>query len=60
MGGVGGLPHDNYHEGGVGGVATIFVARPGRGFRCNDPKRNIRKTFLVKYCNFVVNLDHSL
>jgi hypothetical protein len=34
-----------------GGVATIFVT---------PLKRNFVKNCLVKYCNFVVNLDRSL
>jgi hypothetical protein len=61
-----------FHNGGCGGAFphTTFPGGP-RGGRdnfcsppCGDsgyaPEGNFGKRFLVKYCNFVVNLDRSL
>jgi hypothetical protein len=43
------------------GVTTIFVSPPGGGLGGSAPEANFfGKICLVKYCNFVVNLDHSL
>ena len=50
-GGVGGLDPPLQLQGGLGGVTTI-VRAPSKG--------NFYEKCLVKYCNFVVNLDHSL
>jgi hypothetical protein len=48
--------------GGPGGGGEIFVAPPPLvgDSGAAPPKRNIGKNYLVKYCNFVVNLDRSL
>jgi hypothetical protein len=63
-GGVGGIPpQKKCHQGGLrgrGGGATIFVA-PLEGDSGTSPtKKNFGKNFLIKYHNFIVNLDHSL
>jgi hypothetical protein len=46
---------------GVRGGGKKFWSPPlVRDLGAVTPKRNFGKNFLVKYCNFVVNLDHSL
>jgi hypothetical protein len=60
MGGVGGLSPPTMSPGGSRGVGTIFVAPPGGGFGGNTPEAKYWENCLVKYCNFVVNLDRSL
>ena len=42
------------------GVTTIVRAPPGGGLGAAPPKGIFYEKCLVKYCNFVVNLDHSL
>jgi hypothetical protein len=62
-GGVGGgfPPHNCCQGGPGGGKMTIFVASPlAEDSGTAPPKQNIGKNCLVKYCNFVVNLDRSL
>ena len=46
--------------GGSRGAATIVRAPPGGSLRKAPPKGFFYEKCLVKYCNFVVNLDHSL
>ena len=47
--------------GGSRGVATAIIwAPPRRGLGATPPKRIFYEKCLVKYCNFIVNLDHSL
>jgi hypothetical protein len=57
---VGGDSPPLLSSGGSKGGRKINGAPPGRGFGGNTPKRNFGKIFLVKYCNFIVNMDHSL
>jgi hypothetical protein len=59
-GGGGGFPPHNCRQGGLGGATTIFVAPLVGDSGAAPPKKNFGKNFLVKYCNFIVNLDHSL
>jgi hypothetical protein len=42
------------------GAKTIFVSPPRGDSGAAPLKRNIGKNCLVKYCNFVINLERSL
>jgi hypothetical protein len=57
---MGGISPLDLSPGGPKQVEKIFVSPLAGDSRAVPPKRNIGKKFLVKYCNFVVNLDHSL
>ena len=59
-GGVGGLGPPLQLQEGVGGATTIVRAPPDRGLGEAPPKGIFYEKCLVKYCNFIVNLDHSL
>jgi hypothetical protein len=54
-----------FHSGGVWGGFPLHNclhggAPPGGGFEGSAPEEKYWENFLVKYCNFVVNLDRSL
>jgi hypothetical protein len=59
-GGCGGISPPQLSPGGPGGVETIFVAPPEGDSGAVPLKQNFGKICLVKYCNFIVNLDRSL
>ena len=46
--------------GGSRGAATIVRAPPGGSLRKAPPKGFFYEKCLAKYCNFIINLDHSL
>jgi hypothetical protein len=61
----GGLPPTYFAGGGGGGGnwgggGEILDPPPSRGSGPVPPKIIFWENCLVKYCNFVVNLDHSL
>jgi hypothetical protein len=57
---VGGISRLLLSQGGFRGVATIFGDPPGWGLGAAPTKIFLLEKFLVKYCNFVVNMDCSL
>ena len=59
-GGVGGLASPLYLQGGPRGLTADVRAPPGGGLGEAPPKGIFYEKCLVKYCNFIVNLDHSL
>jgi hypothetical protein len=61
-GGVcGGFPPHYFLQGGLEGAKKINGAPPlVVDLRAVPLRRNFGKNFLIKYCNFIVNLDHSL
>jgi hypothetical protein len=59
-GGVWGISPHNCHQGVQGGAGENFCSPPGGDSGEAPLKQNIGKIFLVKYCNFIVNMDHSL
>ena len=58
-GGVVGLP-PHYSCKGVQGGGNWLSIPPWWGFRGSTPERIFFLKCFVKYCNFVVNMDHSL
>jgi hypothetical protein len=56
---VGGLDPPHMFLGGPVGPKKFMGAPLGRGFGAAPLKRNFWKNFVVKYCNFVVNLNRS-
>jgi hypothetical protein len=59
--GVGGISPSQISPGGSKGGGDNFCSPPLVGDSGKTPpKRNIGKKCLVKYCNFVVNMDRSL
>jgi hypothetical protein len=56
---VGGISPPHLSLGGGGGNNNILEPPPGGGSGEAPPKRNFWENCLVKYCNFIVNLNHS-
>jgi hypothetical protein len=61
------LPHGGVQRGGTPSAGSGGAIPPARGLRENGPPAGVRgrsprrKNCLVNvYCNFIVNLDHSL
>ena len=59
-GGVEGIAPPLQLQGGPRGVVAIVRAPPGEGSGAAPPKGIFCEKCLVKYCNFVFNLDRSL
>jgi hypothetical protein len=61
MGGVGGLSPPQLFPGGPWGRGDNFSSPPLVGDLGEmSPKQKYWENFLVKYCNFMVNMDRSL
>ena len=47
-------------QGGLGRAEVGFQAHPGDNSQATPRKGSFWEKSLVKYCNFIVNIDHSL